>query len=133
MTIAVAQAREQGNLLEGERLCLEMESYVRVNTVSSLLAHADLLGVLGRPGAQAARERVARFRQPMGAGVEGVALGFLPSEELRAYAALLQETSRVPYEVSRMTVLASAWDRVNQAAYYRIQDRTRGVDVRGRC
>ena len=133
MTIAVAQAQKRGDLVEGERVCLEMEPYLRASTISSLVAYADLLDVLKRPGAQAARERVARFRQPMGPGVESIPLGFVPSEELRAYATLLQEIGRVPYEVSGMTVLASAWDRVNQAAYYRYQDRARGVDVRGRC
>ena len=133
MAIAVAQAGQRGDLTEAERGCGEMSQYVLTSVATGLHAYADLLGALGRPDAGAARERADRLQNARPQPGGSVPLGFDPSAELRTYATLLREVGRGPYDASSMTALADAWQRVNQAAYYRAQEQSRGSDTRGRC
>lgn len=133
MAMAIAQAGQRGAVDEGERGCGEMSQYVLASVTTSLHAYADLLGALHRPDAAAARERADRLQNARPQPGGSVPLGFDPSAELRAYASLLREVGQAPYEASSMTALADAWQRVNQAGYYRAQEQARGSDTRGRC
>jgi len=133
MAMAIAQAGQRGAVDEGERECGEMSRYVLASVTTSLHAYADLLGTLGRPEAGAARERAERLQNARPQPGGSVPLGFDPSAELRTYASLLREVGRAPFDASSMTTLADAWQRANQAAYYRAQEQARGGDTRGRC
>ena len=110
-----------------------MSQYVLASATASLHAYAELLGALHRPDAGAARERADRLQNARPEPGGSVPLGFDPAAELRTYASLLREVGRAPYEASSVTALADAWQRANQAAYYRAQEQARGADTRGRC
>ncbi len=133
MAMAVAQAGQRGALDDAERGCGEISRYVLASATASLHAYADLLGALHRPDAGSARERAERLQNARPQPGGSVPLGFDPSAELRAYASLLREVGRAPLDAASTTALADAWQRTNQAAYYRAQEQARGVDTRGRC
>ncbi len=94
-----------------ERLCMEVRQYVDMNVVRSLDDYATLLKRLSRENAGAAEARADQLRKAKQSQSKSVYLGWNPSDELRAYAALLRETGREA-DAAAIEVLADAHHRV---------------------
>lgn len=127
------QARERGETMEAERLCFLAIQYVGERAVRSLDEYASLLGTLNRAGAQDARARAEKFRDArLRPGPGSVYLGFDPSSELRAYAALLRELART-VEADAVSALADAEKQVQFMNFIRNTMLQQGRDPRGTC
>lgn len=127
MTLAAKQATERGETAEAERLCVEALQYVDASAVQSLYDYASLLKALKQEGAEAAQATADQLREAKRQPIS-VFLGWIPSTELRAYAALLQERGQ-DAEAEAMRALADGYDRAQRAAYARHREQ----DPRGRC
>lgn len=126
-------ARDKGDSYEAERFCVAALQYVSVSTIKSLEQYAVLLGRLQRPGAETAQLRADMLREAKNRpGPGSVHLGFNPSDELRAYAKLLQEQDRFT-DAQAINALADAAARANLLHFARLQMQYQGRDFRGTC
>lgn len=136
MMRAAAQAREGGNKEEAERLCVATFRYVDASVTKALFDYAALLRTLGRPEADSAQERAEKYREiktrPVPPQGSSEYLGWKPPDQLKAFAALLEETGRAA-EAKDIVALAVAQDRVNKAHFVRLMDQRQGRDPRGNC
>ncbi len=134
LTVQTAtRAAERGELQEAERLCFLAIQYVGERTVRNLHDYASLLESLNRTGVKDAKARADRLRDArLKSGPGSVHLGFDPTEELRAYAAVLRGLSRTA-EADAVSGLADAERQVQFMNFIRNTMLTQGRDPRGNC
>lgn len=137
MIRAAKKAREQGRKSEAERFCAQALPYVDASTTDGLYKYAALLKELNRVDADVVHARANKLREAQTQlatkrKATSVYLGFVPSEELKKYADLLQELHR-DSEAEAMRALADA-HRYAQLAYaHRTLLLGQGRDPRGEC
>lgn len=131
MALAGKQAWERGNLAEAERFCVELLEYVDASTIRSLYEYASLLKALKRQDAEAAWARAEKLREAKSQPGSAY-LGFRPSTELGAYAAVLREVRRYA-DAEATEALASAANDVQFMHFFRLQEQARGGNPTRRC
>lgn len=124
MRLAAKEAVKLGSTGEAEQLCVEALQYVSTSTVHSLYEYAALLKALKREGAEAAHARAEKLLEAR-SQPGSVYLGFMPSDELKRYADLLQELARGA-EAEAMRALASAEDHAQKVHFIRFREQSAG-------
>jgi hypothetical protein len=137
MILAAKQARERGDKIEAERLCAQALPYVNASTVKSLYEYAEFLREQKRAGgadvlAKADKMRQSHIQQAKSTQPGNTYLGFVPWNELKEYADLLQELHRGA-EAEAMRALSDAYKHAQEAYIRRTLLYNQGSDPRGEC
>jgi len=137
MLLAAKQAREGGDTAESERLCFQALPYVNASAIKSLYEYADLLKAQKRGDGEDVRAKAdllkkVKAQQAQATQAGNVYLGFVPWEELKDYADLLQELHRGA-DAEAMRALASAYKYGQEVHIRRAFLLSQGRDPRGEC
>jgi hypothetical protein len=124
MRLAAKTAAERGEKADAERFCVEALQYVATSTVDSLFEYAALLKALKREGAEAAHARAEKLLEAR-SQPGTLYIGFVPPDELKRYADLLQELGRGA-EAEAMRALASAEDHARKVHFIRFREQSAG-------
>ena len=130
MLFAAREAREMGDRLAAEEHCRQALWYVDSYTMRGLFEYASLLQTLNREAAGDARAKADKLLESKQRG--GMYLGFRPSEELQAFAAVLDEVGHAS-DAAVTRALADAYDFSQKAHFHRLQAQQSGNDSTGLC
>jgi hypothetical protein len=124
-------------MLQAEQLCARASPYVEAQAVTALREYASFLDSLQTGSGAEVRAKVeklvqVRAEQSRGGKPTSSNIGFVPSDELNAYADVLQSSQRQS-DSNAMRALAAAY-QYSQAVYINRGLLTRqGKDPRGHC
>jgi hypothetical protein len=137
-TILAAQsARHRGEMLEAEGICARAIPYAEAQAVKALRDHADLLDSQ-RTGSGAdvrtKAERLAEVKAEQAKATKPGSsfLGFVPWDELNAYADTLREAKRES-DSQAVRVLAASYRYIQEVYIHRNLLIRAGKDPRGEC